>query len=98
MTKDFIKNHKIKDEQRAVLRDLDMIMRRWKGCFDKLLNEENHMSVFEDEVPTDGLTNGINRNEVKVTLSGMKKGKTTGTYGIPVEVWRCLGEEGIDML
>ena len=41
---------------------------------------------------------GISRNEVNVTLSGMKKGKTTGMFGIPVEVRRCLGEEGIDML
>ena len=41
---------------------------------------------------------GISRNEVNVTLSGMKKGNTKGIYGIPVEVWRCLGEEGIDML
>ena len=40
---------------------------------------------------------GISRNAVNVTLSGMKKGKT-GKYGIPVEVWMCLGEEGIDML
>ena len=46
------------------------------------------------------VTQGISRNEVNVTLSGLdsKKGKITGMYGIPVEVWRCLGEEGIDML
>ena len=28
----------------------------------------------------------------------MKKGKATGMDGIPVEVWKSLGEEGIDML
>ena len=71
------KNNQIKDEQHVVLRDLDRIIGRWKGCIDKLLNEENHSSVFEDRVPH--LTQGISRNEVKVTLSGMKKGKTTGT-------------------
>ena len=27
-----------------------------------------------------------------------KNGKATGMNGIPVEVWKCLGEEGIDML
>ena len=48
-------------------------------------------------MPNDGYTRN-RRNEVNVTLSGMKKGKTTGMYGIPVEVRRCLGEEGIDML
>ena len=28
----------------------------------------------------------------------MKTGKATGMDGIPVEVWKCLGEDGIDML
>ena len=98
MTKDFTMNNQIKDEQRVILRDLNRIVGRWKGCFVKLLNEENHRSVFEDRVSNDGLTHGIGRNEVKVTLSGMKKGKTTEMDGIPMELWRCLGEEGIDML
>ena len=61
------------------------------GYFDKLLNEENHRSVIEDGVPNDDLTQGISRNEVKVTLSRMKKAKTTAMGGIPVEVWGCLG-------
>ena len=34
----------------------DRIMERWKGYFRKGLNTENHMSVFEDGVPNDGLT------------------------------------------
>ena len=42
-----------------------------------------------------GLTQGISRNEVKVAISRMKNGKATGMDGIPVEVWKCLGEEGI---
>ena len=28
----------------------------------------------------------------------MKNRKATGMDGIPVEVWKCLGEEGIDMM
>ena len=49
-------------------------------------------------MPNEGLTQGISRNEVKVAISRMKNGKATGMDGIPVEVWKCLGEEGIDML
>ena len=49
-------------------------------------------------MPNEGLTQGISRNEVKVAISRMKNGKATGIYGIPVEGWKCLGEEGIDML
>ena len=61
--KDFTKNNQIKDEKRIVLRDLDRIMGRWKGYFDKLLNGENHRFVSEDGVPNDGLTQRIGRNE-----------------------------------
>ena len=49
-------------------------------------------------MPNEGLTQGISRNEVKVAISRMKNGKATGMDGIPVEVWKCLGDEGIDML
>ena len=55
-------------------------------------------SIFDDGVPNEGLTQGISRNEVKVAISRMKNGKATGMDWIPVEVWKCLGEEGIDML
>ena len=44
------------------------------------------------------MTQGIGRNEVEVAISPMKKAKTTGMDGIPVEVRKCLGEDGIDML
>ena len=40
--KDFTKNNQIKEEHRVLLRDLDKILGRWKGYFDKLLNGENH--------------------------------------------------------
>ena len=64
----------------------------------KKLNEENPRSIFDDGVPNEWLTQGISRDEVKVAVSRMKNGKATGMDGIPVEVWKCLGEEGIDML
>ena len=49
-------------------------------------------------MPNNGLTQGIGRNEARVTLSRMKTGETTEMDGIPEDVWMCLGEEGIDML
>ena len=97
-TKDFSHLKQIKNEHGVVLRDMDMIIERWKGYFNKLLNEENPRSIFDDGVPSEGLTQGISRDEVKVEISRMKNGKATGMDGIPVEMWKCLGEEGIDML
>ena len=49
-------------------------------------------------MPNEGLTQGISRNEVKVAISRKKNGEATGMDGILVVVWKCLGEEGIDML
>ena len=61
----------------VVLRDLDMIIGRWKGYIDKLLNEENPKSIFDDGVPNEGLTQGISRDEVKVAVSRIKNGNAT---------------------
>ena len=97
-TKDLSHMKQIKNEHGVVIRELDMIIGRWKGYFDKLLNEENPRSIFDDGVPHEGLTQGISRNEVKVAISRMKNGKGREMDWIPVEVWKCLGEEGIDML
>ena len=43
-----------------------MIIGRWKGYFDKLLNEENPRSIFDD---------GISRDEVKVAISRIRMEK-----------------------
>ena len=48
--KDFTKNNQIKEEHRVLLKDLDNILGRRKGYFDKLLNGENHR-VDPDGVP-----------------------------------------------
>ena len=53
----------IKNGHGVVLRDLDMIIRKWKGYFDNLLNEENPRYIFGDGVPNEGLTQGISRND-----------------------------------
>ena len=96
--KDFTKIRQIKDEQGVVLWKYDKIIERWKGYYGKLLNEENQMRVFDDGVSHEGLIPAINREEVEVALKGMKHGKAMGPDGIPVEVWKSLGEEGVDML
>ena len=51
--------------------------------------------VFEDIVPNDGLTQGIGRNEVSVTLSRMKKGETTGIWMGFQRMCRCVSEKGL---
>ena len=37
----------------------------------------------------------IHGSEVKEALKRMKSRKAVGPDGIPIEVWRCLGEVGV---
>ena len=53
-SKDFSHMKQIKNEHGVILRDLDMIIGRWKGYFDKLLNEENPRSISDYGVPNEG--------------------------------------------
>ena len=63
-----------------------------------MLNEENPRVVFENGTENDKETLGISREEVKMALKRMKNGKATGPDDIPAEAWKCLGEEGVDLL
>ena len=97
-TKDLTHIKQIKDTNGTVLTREDDIKSRWKEYFENLLNEENPRSVRGDGVPVERQVPRISRREVRRALGRMKKGKAVGPDGIPVEVWRCLGEEGIDIL
>ncbi len=97
-TKDFTCIRQMKDEGGTVLSEGGKIKDRWKRYFEKLLNEENPRVVFENGTENDKETLGISREEVKMALKRMKNGKATGPDDIPVEAWKCLGEEGVDLL
>ena len=97
-TKDYTHIKQVKDENGVVLCSQDKIKMRWEKYYEKLLNEENPRMIFEDGVQNLGVTQSISRREVKKQLKKMKNGRAIGPDGIPVEVWKSLGEEGIDML
>ena len=44
------------------------------------------------------LTNYVIREEVKNAVRRMKKGKAVGADELPLEVWKCMGEMGIEFL
>ncbi|KAJ0183401.1 hypothetical protein K1T71_001377 [Dendrolimus kikuchii] len=85
----------IKDEDGKVLTDDCSIKARWMKYFDKLLNEENMWHhELEDLRGNMGLVNEIRMDEVQDVLRKMKNGKAVGPDGIPIEVWKMLGEDG----
>ena len=76
----------------------ECIRLRWKELFEKLLNEENPRRISEEGNPRARAVPYITGKEVKRTLDKMKNGKAVGLDGIPVEVWKVLGREGVDIL
>ena len=63
------------------------------------MNEENNRDprTEEPEVANQEVY-CVSREEVKNALRRMKKGKTVGPEKLPVEVWKCMGEMGIEVL
>uniref|UniRef100_A0A8D8SH78 Craniofacial development protein 2 n=2 Tax=Cacopsylla melanoneura TaxID=428564 RepID=A0A8D8SH78_9HEMI len=97
-TKDFTHIKNIKDKEGRVLRDEEEIKERWEEYFRNLLNEENERRIFEDGAPNQGMTKGIEREEIVFVLKKMKNGKATGPDELPVEAWKAMDEVGVDLL
>ena len=97
-TKDMTHIRQIKDKDGNVLRKERDIIERWKEYFESLLNEENERFLRGDGHANYEPVTEITRAEVRVALGKMKNGKAVGPDGIPVEAWKALDEEGIDIL
>ncbi|ONM20364.1 hypothetical protein ZEAMMB73_Zm00001d005126 [Zea mays] len=89
----------IKDEANQLLVKNEEIKNRWKEYFNKLFNGGNESSTIELDEPFDdnnrGFVRRIQEYEVKEALKRMKVGKAMGPDGIPIDVWRCLGDIAI---
>ena len=96
--KDISHVKQVKDGSGAVLMDEETVRERWKEYFENLLNEEYPREQHKNRTPNQGLTVGVTRVEVESALRKMKNNKATGPDEIPVEAWRALGEEGLDLL
>ena len=89
----------IKDEKGDVLTNEEDILERWRGYFEKLMNEEN-----ERERRTSPATEHVrdvqrvSEEEVRKAIQGMKNGKAVGPDSIPVEAWKCVEEPAVEFL
>ena len=97
-TKDITHIKQIKDQNDIVLRKEEDILKRWKEYFERLLNEENERQIQPNAPVNMGMVIGISRQEVINALKRMKNGKAVGPDFIPVEAWKALGDEGVDIL
>ena len=89
----------IKDENGNVMVNSEAVLKRWKEYFAKLMNEKNNRDprTEEPEVVNEEV-NCISREEAKNALRKTKKGKAAGPDELPVKVWKCMGEMGINFL
>ena len=89
----------IKDETDRLLVKADEIKGRWREYFDKLFNGKNEGPTLELDDSFDDTNRRFVRRiqEAKIgeALKRMKGGKAMWPDGIPIEVWRCLGDRAI---
>ena len=88
----------IKDNGNVMVNS-EAVLKRWKEYFEKLMNKENNREPRTEETEViDEKVNYVSREEVKNALRRMKKGKAVGPDELPVKVWKCTGEMGIEFL
>jgi hypothetical protein len=89
----------IKDGTDRLLVKDEEIKDRWREYFDKLFNGENKGPTFELDDSSDDtnrrFVRRIQEAEIGEASKRMKRGKVIGSDGIPIEVWRCLGERAV---
>jgi hypothetical protein len=98
-TRDIIQVKCIKDVTERLLTKDEDIKYKWQEYFDKLFNEDRGSSSIESDIYSDDLNrqfvHRIQEYEVKDALKRMKGGKAMGPDGIPIEMWRSLGDVAI---
>jgi hypothetical protein len=84
--------------ERLLIKDED-IKNRCREYFDNLFIEDSESSFIELDISSDDINRQFVRriqgSEVKGALKRMKGGKVMGPDGIPIEVWRTLGDVAI---
>ena len=89
-------SYAIKDKNDCLLTESGEIAERWREYFSELLNkpnnhvaDENHDDVVRDEEESNG--SPITMNEITKAMAKMKKGRSPGEDGLPVEVLKAGG-------
>ncbi|KAJ0445561.1 putative RNA-directed DNA polymerase [Helianthus annuus] len=94
----------IKGEDGHVLvKELDIKL-RWQTYFSNLFNGGREVQQESDDNNTQGrqrnncYCRSITMGEIRTALKKMGRAKAVGPDNIPIEVWKCLGEDGVRWL
>ena len=82
----------VRNERGEVLVMDNEVQDRWRGYFEKLMNEAAE-TVEQEEESREGEqeVEMVSVGEVERALRKMKAGKAVGPDGIPVEIWKLVG-------
>ncbi|KAL5142307.1 LINE-1 reverse transcriptase [Glycine soja] len=92
----------VKDEEGKVLVHEKDIKERWKVYFHNLFNDgygyDSSSLDTREEDRNYKYYRRIQKQEVKEALKRMSNGKAVGPDNIPIEVWKTLGDRGLEWL
>jgi len=101
-TRDFCTLKYVKNEHHKVLVRHEEIKERWREYFDILFNGSSTQDLSDLTIQCQDMNcnnmRRISESEIKEALTRMKSRSVVGPNGIPIEVWRCLGEMGVRWL
>ncbi|XP_071712410.1 uncharacterized protein [Rutidosis leptorrhynchoides] len=90
----------IKDEAGQTIVKEDEIRKRWEGYFQSLFvgegpgRQEDPQDLGIGHFQNNNFCRRISQEEVRSALRKMGRNKAVGPDQIPIEAWRCLGEDG----
>ncbi|KAL5184476.1 LINE-1 retrotransposable element ORF2 protein [Glycine soja] len=92
----------VKDEEGKVLMHEKDIKERWKAYFHNLFNDgygyDSSSLDIREEDRNYKYYRRIQKQEVKEALKRMSNGKAVRPDNIPIEVWKTLGDRGLEWL
>jgi len=88
----------IKNHSGEVLTTERQIKNRWKEYYQQLMNIENPRIERYVVPAAETEVDDISEVEVTKALKQMKRGKSVGPDGIPIEAWKVLGKTGVEWL
>ena len=95
-------SQEIEDKNGQVIKEINKIVERRYEYLECLYGSKDKPADLEleeiEEVNRDSIGNQILREEVEQALKDMKNGKKPGVDSIPVEMIKCLQEEGMKYL
>lgn len=97
-SQDPVKTRVVKGTDGTMLHKDKDVLGAWHAYYEQLLNTSTRTVSLPEVTKNLGLVPLITPQEVKAALKRMANKKSPGPDGIPIEVWKCLGEKGIYLL